>query len=383
MSLYAFCLYKYFPFGGLERDFLRIATACHEKGHSIRVYTLSWQGPLPAFIDLRIVPVRAIQNHVVYRRFQRWVAEDLQQSPVDRTIGFNKMPGLDFYYAADICYIDTIKQPVPWYYHFNPRFKEFYKNEKSVFSPLAKTQVLLLTLQQKQAFQKAYHTPDNRLHILPPGISPDRLRPDNAESIRNALRLEFALKHDDILLLMVGSGFKTKGVDRALLAFCALAPTVQQSCKLIIIGQDKAAPFLQLSRRLNIADRVHILPGRNDIPRFLLGADLLLHPAYRESAGMILLEALLAGLPVLVSDVCGYAHYIEKARCGALITSPFKQEAFNALLVKAIEDKNLREHWQAQGLEYAKTADLFSLVEKAVYIIETNTLPAPAHEETE
>lgn len=369
-SLYAFCLYKYFPFGGLQRDFLRIATVCHERGHKIRVYALSWQGEIPAFIDLRLVPVRALQNHVLYRRFQRWVTADLQKHPVDATIGFNKMPGLAFYYAADPCFIAKMKQPFPWYQHLNPRFKQFYQDEKAVFTPATTTKIFLLNQKQQDAYQHVYHTPETRLHILPPGIAHDRVRPDNADSIRKTLRSEFSIKEDDILLLMVGSGFKTKGLDRSLLAIAALPPAVQQRCQLIAIGQDKADAFIRMSRRLNIADRVRILPGRDDIPRFLFAADLLVHPAYRETAGIILLEALIAGLPVLVSDVCGYAPYIAAAGCGALLTSPFRQKDFNALLLKAIEDKDLRQRWQAAGLAYAKTADLFGLAARAVDIIE-------------
>ena len=38
----AFVLYKYFPFGGLQRDFMRIALECQRRGHQIRVYTLIW-----------------------------------------------------------------------------------------------------------------------------------------------------------------------------------------------------------------------------------------------------------------------------------------------------------------------------------------------------
>ncbi len=372
MSLYAFCLYKYFPFGGLQRDFLRIAGLCHERGHQIRVYALSWQGEIPNFIDLRLVPVRALQNHVLYRRFQRWVAADLQKYPVDATIGFNKMPGLDFYYGADPCFIAKTKGTLPWYQHFNPRFKQFYKDEKSVFTPETKTEILFLNQQQQNEYQQFYHPPKTRLHILPPGIAADRMRPDNADAIRKALRVEFVVKNDDIVLLMVGSGFKTKGLDRSLLAIAALPPAVRERCQLIVIGQDKANAFIRMSRRLNIADRVRILPGRDDIPRFLFAADLLLHPAYAESAGIILLEALVAGLPVLVSDVCGYAPHIAAAGCGALLASPFKQEDFNALLLKAIENKDLRQQWQEAGLAYAKTADLFGLAARAVDIIEGN-----------
>ena len=44
----AFCLYKYFPFGGLQRDFLRIALACQARGNAIRVYVLEWEGDIPA-----------------------------------------------------------------------------------------------------------------------------------------------------------------------------------------------------------------------------------------------------------------------------------------------------------------------------------------------
>ncbi|MDX9838614.1 MAG: glycosyltransferase family 1 protein, partial [Azoarcus sp.] len=59
----AFCLYKYFPFGGLQRDFLRIALACQSRGHDIRVYVLEWEGEVPPGFDVIKVPVSAMLNH--------------------------------------------------------------------------------------------------------------------------------------------------------------------------------------------------------------------------------------------------------------------------------------------------------------------------------
>ncbi len=50
----AFILYKYFPFGGLQRDFMRIALECQQRGHRIRVYTLIWEGDIPEGFDVRI-----------------------------------------------------------------------------------------------------------------------------------------------------------------------------------------------------------------------------------------------------------------------------------------------------------------------------------------
>lgn len=54
----AFCLYKYFPFGGLQRDFMRIASTVAARGHHVRVYTQSWEGDCPEAFELIRVPVK-------------------------------------------------------------------------------------------------------------------------------------------------------------------------------------------------------------------------------------------------------------------------------------------------------------------------------------
>lgn len=91
----------------------------------------------------------------------------------------------------------------------------------------------------------------------------------------------------------------------------ASLPNAQREhTQLIVIGQDDPKPFLLQAAALGISKQVKIFKGRSDI-RVLLGADLLMHPAYNENTGTVLLEALVAGLPVLVTDICGYAHYEE------------------------------------------------------------------------
>jgi UDP-glucose:(heptosyl)LPS alpha-1,3-glucosyltransferase len=73
----AFCLYKYFPFGGLQRDFLRIALACQARGCAVRVYTLEWRGEIPEGFDVVLVPVRALTNQRRYAKFSTWVRNHL------------------------------------------------------------------------------------------------------------------------------------------------------------------------------------------------------------------------------------------------------------------------------------------------------------------
>ena len=96
----AFVLYKYFPFGGLQRDFMRIALECQKRGHQIRVYTLIWEGDVPPGFEVLVAPVKAFFNHRRNEKLSEWMAADLAKRPVDRLIGFNKMPGLDVYYAC-------------------------------------------------------------------------------------------------------------------------------------------------------------------------------------------------------------------------------------------------------------------------------------------
>jgi len=205
--------------------------------------------------------------------------------------------------------------------------------------------------------------------LLPPGISLDRRAPSNATEIRAAFRREFGLAKNDLLLLQVGSGFKTKGLDRSLKALVNLPPDLQARTRLIVIGQDDPRSFLRQAAALGVSERLSILPGRDDIPRFLLGADLLIHPAYNENTGTVLLEALVAGLPVLATAVCGYAHYIEEAGGGLVVPEPFAQAALDQTLLTMLTDAVARQRWQASALAFAETADIYSNADVAADLI--------------
>ena len=365
----AFILYKYFPFGGLQRDFMRIALECQRRGHAIRVYAMIWEGPVPDGFEVLIAPVKALFNHTRNERFTRWVEADLARRPVDRVVGFNKMPGLDVYYAADPCFEDkaqTLRNPI---YRRWGRYKHFAEYERAVFAPQSKTEILMISEVQQPLFVKHYGTPAARFHLLPPGIAQDRRAPANAAEIRAEFRREFGLKDDDLLLVQIGSGFKTKGVGRSLKAVAALPRELKQRTRLFVIGQDDPKSFQLQARALGISAQVEFLKGRSDVPRFLLGADLLIHPAYNENTGTVLLEALVAGLPVLVSEVCGYAHYIRDADCGRVVPSPFQQNMFDQLLAEMLADDAQRAAWSRNALAYADAADLYSMPERAADVI--------------
>lgn len=366
----AFCLFYYFPYGGQQRDFLKIAEICERRGHSVHLFVMDLAGELPAGFEVTVVPGRGFSNHRRCLDFSRQVGQLLDRGQFDAVVGFSKMPGLDVYYAADTCYREKVLASRPLIYRLTSRYRTYAALEKAVFTPQTHTQILLIAEAQKPHFIHHYGTPEERFHLLPPGISRDCLAPANAAGIRAELRHDLHLAEDQLMLLMVGSAFKTKGVDRALLAMASLPQDLQMRTRLYIIGQDKSGPFVRQARRLRLGSQVDFLGGRSDVSRFLLGADLFLHPAYLENTGTVLLEALAAGLPVLASDVCGYARHIEAAGAGRLIPTPFSQATMNKLLVQMLTSEE-RPAWRRKALAYAAMADIYSLHDKAAGIIES------------
>ena len=361
----AFCLFKYYPYGGLERDFLRIAKACQQCGHTIDVYTMRWQGDMPTGFNINIINAKALTNHQRCKIFSKQLEICLQQQAYDVVIGFNRMPGLDIYYAADPCYVAATKAKHNAWYRLTSRYRIYAKLEQAVFNSNSATKILLLTPKEKNNFIEYYGTVNERFYILPPGVATDRVLPANKNKIRQQLRQTYSLGDEDKLILMIGSDFKRKGVDRALIALSALPLTLREKTKLIVLGKGNIKPMLALAKKLKINNQVNFLGGVDNVTEFLASADLLLHPARQETAGMVLLEALVAHLPILVTSNCGYAFFIEQAQAGLLINNqPFNQQELNEKLVTMLSQSQMYLTWKKNALNYINTHDLFGMPEK-------------------
>ena len=88
---------------------------------------------------------------------------------------------------------------------------------------------------------------------------------------------------------------------------------------------------------------------------------------------MILLEAVVAGLPVLTTATCGYAFHVEQAAAGLVVPSPFRQ----SVLDKTLHDmlcSGLRDEWSANGIAYGKTQDLYGLPDTTAEIIHQHVM---------
>lgn len=364
----AFTIFKFFPHGGSARDLVKIAARCGERGHQVRIYALEWEGPDLPGVESVVIPTRGIRSHVRQRRFSGRVADHVAAHPVDLVVGMNKMPGLDVYYAADSCFEDKATTQRPWFYRLTSRYRHYAEFERIVFAPDSRTRVLTIAPGQRAAFRAVYRTPTYRFHSLPPGIERDR--GEVTVEAGRALRSEFDVADTDILLLFVGSGFVKKGLDRVLEGVAALPAPVRNRVRLFVVGDDKAERFQRLARRLGVRAQVRFVGGRDDVAAWLQAANALALPAYDEAAGMVILEAAVAGVPVLATANCGYAPILREAEAGIVTPVPFDQARFNADLERLLTAEE-RAQWSRRGRQLAADDSLYAMAPRAVEVLET------------
>lgn len=364
----AFALFHYFPYGGLERDMLAIARICAARGHAVTIYSGGWQGEQPGDVPVIELGAAGWSNHARNASFAGRLRQALAGRPAALVVGFNKMPGLDVYYAADVCFAQKAFEERNLFYRLTPRCRSYLAMEKAVFGADSRTRILMISQPQMAVYQRYWQTPPERLHLLPPGIRRDRVMPDDYAARRAALRRQYGLGADEYLLLMVGSDFRRKGLDRSIRGLAALPEGLRRRCRLWVAGQDREAPFRQLALTLGVADRVDILGGRDDVSQLLWAADALLHPAYSENTGTALLEGMVAGLPVIATEVCGYAPYIEDWQLGTVLAGPVTPAVTAATIASVLEVEPAV--WRERARRFIAEADVFSMPQRAAEAIE-------------
>jgi UDP-glucose:(heptosyl)LPS alpha-1,3-glucosyltransferase len=365
----AFAAAKYLKFGGMQRRLLRIARECARRGHDVHLFTGYFQGERPPEVAVHVLPLRALTNHGRYREFAQKLGSAVGGNAFDCVIGLIKIPGLDVYYGGDPCYVAKVDANKSRVYKLLPRYQGLKRLEEAVFAGDSDTEILLIAHEERDKFISYYGTDPRRFHLLPPGIDRERLvKGMPTPEAKSDLRRDLGLMSDDYMLLHVGSWFARKGVDRAMAALAALPEELRTKSKLVVVGDDKVEPFIRLARSLGVVDQVCFRGATEDIARFYYTADLLIHPAYTETAGATLIEAMVCGLPVLVTDNCGFAFHVSNARAGIVCPTPFQQDGLNRALVEMLNPERLSE-WSRNACNYCETTDLYSLIEKAADVI--------------
>jgi UDP-glucose:(heptosyl)LPS alpha-1,3-glucosyltransferase len=168
--------------------------------------------------------------------------------------------------------------------------------------------------------------------VVPNVIDPGRFNPDGRSQNRPQVRRQLGIGEHEVALMLVANELHRKGLAQLLEA---LAITGDPRLTLHVVGKAGLGPFRPTIERLGLAGRVLYHGASDDVSRQLAAADLLVLPTQYEPFGLVVVEALACGVPVLVSRLAGASVAVDNGRTGLILEDPYDVHELAALLEEA------------------------------------------------
>jgi UDP-glucose:(heptosyl)LPS alpha-1,3-glucosyltransferase len=366
----ALVVFRLAPAGGLEQHCLRLAAILARRGAEVTLVTThAPAAPPPDGVTVEALAARGRTNHGRLAAFAADAARAVA-GRFDRTVAFHAIPGFDIVFCAD-----PSRGRPPGLRRWLPRYHTYAALERAALAADGAELILTLSSAQRAAFLAGHAAAPERLALLPPTVDRLRARPAPTPEARAAARGRLGLGGDGPVWLWIGLQPKTKGLDRALAALAG-----RPDARLIVSGlapETRAGGAMtRLASRLGVQTRVHWLGFASEaaLSDATAAADLLLHPSRADVTGTVILEAMAGGLPVITTEVCGYAEHVVAADAGVVLAEPFEPAALGRALDAATP--RALAAWSANAAAYAGRDALYSGLDRAADMI-LKTSPAP------
>ena len=180
-----------------------------------------------------------------------------------------------------------------------------------------------------------YRGAQTMLQVITPGVElPKRLA--TKKEARHAL----STGQEGQIVLFVANDYKRKGLDALLQAMTGLPKEV----RLLVVGSSaQRVLYHDRAKGLGLVDRVQFFGPLQDMSCAYRCADVLAHPTLEDSFGMVVLEAMAHGLPVVVSgaNYCGISASLQNDKDALLIADPHHVEDLHSALRRVLSDEIL------------------------------------------
>ena len=232
-------------------------------------------------------------------------------------------------------------------------------NEKKIVQTCHR--IVVPTKRESDSLVRFYGAPEEKIGIVPCGVNLELFRPEKKRLARQ--RLEF--NPDDILLLYVGRFDALKGLDILLTAMTCLKSS--DRFRLVIVGGDGEdhhahQSLIEKTRELGISERcVFTGPIEHQyLPSFYNSADVLVIPSRYESFGLVGLEALACGRPVVSTPVGAMDNLLRDVRAVRMVSNS-SPESLAGEIKSLIADPSLPSSAEIRasvtGYSWSRVAD--------------------------
>jgi D-inositol-3-phosphate glycosyltransferase len=224
--------------------------------------------------------------------------------------------------------------------------------------------IVASTQDELAQMQWLYHADTSRVVVIPPGVDTGRFYPIPMDEAKEFVGISPA----DQMILFVGRIEPLKGIDTLLEAFSQLNRQSflhsHRLCLAVIGGEPDVTPeqmtaemarLRALSASLGLGDMVTFL-GRRDqdtLPYYYSAAEAVVVPSHYESFGLVALEAMACGRPVVASETGGLAYLVRDGETGFHVPAG-DAGPLAARLRELLEDSELRVRLGRQAAEYAR-----------------------------
>ncbi len=228
----------------------------------------------------------------------------------------------------------------------------------------------------KEDISSRYEIPMSKIYNLYPGYNDKVFYYD--KSVRESVRARFGFKKTDFILGFITSGnLEKRGID----IFIEILKYFNDDPKIkgLIVGNPKEMKKFSIFEN-DLRDKVTISPLRHDIYKCYNAIDLLVHSAYFEEFGLVVLESLACGTPVVTSEYVGASEVINDTELrDLLVTKGVKASLFisnieRILKFKEIDKENI-DNMRAKCANLAKGYTSEYHNKKLLKIIKENSKP--------
>lgn len=308
--------------GGVERVIVEAANRLAAKGHDITVYASRVQeGVLDRNVRVRRIALPASLDAHTGLGFRSRCTAAIAADRPDVHGAFSVLSPLGgVFWVPSVHRVGyrlllsrrgtTGRQVV----RFHPYHRVRLRLERSMFAPGGCAGILAQTREVRADIIRCY-ADVGEIDVLPLGYDPALFDPQHLRARRDEVRRAYGFAPDDRVLLFVANELERKGFD-VLLEAAARTPEAK------ILGAGRRTPSRQEVDRVGLQERLLWVGHASDVGGLYAAADALVLPTRYEPWGLVIIEALGSGLPVVTSRLAGAAEAVRDGRTGKLLVDP-------------------------------------------------------------